>query len=148
MAMAVFEVGAALFGACVGSFLNVVIHRLPQERPEDRSLGGRSHCPHCGQAIRWFDNIPVLGWLLLRGRSRCCQQKIRFRYPLVELLTAGLFLWLAIAHPFGAPLLEDGSIDARPMAAIHPGKTASGKKLPPAIRSGKTSIEDMTLAVF
>lgn len=102
MATAVFEVGAALFGACVGSFLNVVIHRLPQEDPAARSLGGRSHCPHCGALIRWFHNVPVLGWLVLRGRASCCQRPIAFRYPFVELLTAVLFWWLAKAPPFAS----------------------------------------------
>lgn len=91
----VFEPGAALLGACVGSFLNVVIWRLQQEDPAKRSLGGRSHCPHCGALIRWFDNVPVLGWLVLRGKSRCCHKPIALRYPLVELLTAALFFALA-----------------------------------------------------
>lgn len=107
--MAVFEVGAGLVGACVGSFLNVVIHRLPQQEPAQRSLGGRSRCPHCGQGIRWFDNIPVLGWLLLRGRARCCGGRIALRYPAVELLTAALFWFLAVQAPFGAPLVSEGS---------------------------------------
>lgn len=86
-----FEVGAALLGACVGSFLNVVIWRLPQDDPKKRGLGGRSHCPHCGALIRWFDNLPVVAWLLLRGKARCCGKPIAIRYPLVELLTALLF---------------------------------------------------------
>jgi leader peptidase (prepilin peptidase)/N-methyltransferase len=123
MTMAVFEVGAALTGACVGSFLNVVIWRLPQQDPRRRSLGGRSHCPKCGKLIRWFDNIPVAGWLLLRGRARCCGSAISLRYPLVELLTALLFLALAIwPHPsFGEPLSRtaDGSL------ALH-GEAAAG----------------------
>jgi leader peptidase (prepilin peptidase)/N-methyltransferase len=88
----VFMVGvAALLGACIGSFLNVVIYRLQQEDPRRRSLGGRSHCPHCGAAIAWYHNVPVLGWLALRGKGACCKQPIAARYPLVELLTAGLF---------------------------------------------------------
>ncbi|MCA8953398.1 MAG: prepilin peptidase [Planctomycetes bacterium] len=103
MVTAVFEVGAALLGACVGSFLNVVIHRLPQEDPAKRSLGGRSRCPHCGVQIPWHDNLPVLGWILLRGRGRCCGKPIALRYPAVELLTAGLFLLLALLPPFGHP---------------------------------------------
>ena len=103
MATAVFELGAALMGACVGSFLNVVIWRLPQEDPRARSLGGRSHCPRCGALIRWFDNVPVLGWLMLRGRARCCGGAISPRYPLVELLTAVMFFLLA-AWPPGGPI--------------------------------------------
>lgn len=114
MPTAVFEVGAALFGACVGSFLNVVIYRLPQEDPAKRSLGGRSHCPHCGAQIRWFDNIPVLAWVLLRGRARCCGGRIAFRYPMIELLTAALFYWLACqpVRGFGSPFdfAADGAL--------------------------------------
>ena len=101
MGTAVFEVGAALLGACVGSFLNVVVHRLPQEDAAKRSLGGRSRCPRCGAPIRWFDNVPVLGWLVLRGRARCCGGAISPRYPLVELTTAALFFALAVWPPFG-----------------------------------------------
>ncbi|MCA8965748.1 MAG: prepilin peptidase [Planctomycetes bacterium] len=107
MSTVVFEVGAALLGACVGSFLNVVIYRLPQEDPARRSLGGRSHCPHCGAQIRWFDNLPVLGWVLLRGRGRCCGQRIAFRYPLVELLTALLFLAVTLWSPWNLPITID-----------------------------------------
>lgn len=98
---AVFWVGAGLLGACVGSFLNVVIWRLPQEDPRQRSLGGRSRCPHCRAPIRWRDNVPVLGWLLLRGRARCCGAPFSIRYPAVEALTALLFLALAMWPPFG-----------------------------------------------
>jgi len=107
-ATAVFQIGAALLGACVGSFLNVVIWRLPQQDPRQRSLGGRSRCPHCGAAIRWRDNVPIAGWLLLRGRARCCAKGISIRYPLVEALTAGLFLILAVWPPYGAVLIETG----------------------------------------
>lgn len=71
----------------VGSFLNVVSHRLP--RGESLVHPG-SHCPHCSTAIKPYDNIPVLGWLLLRGRCRACGQPISVRYPLVEALTAVL----------------------------------------------------------
>lgn len=105
MAMALFEVGATLLGACVGSFLNVVIWRLQQEDPAKRSVGGRSHCPHCGALIRWFDNVPIVSWLLLRAKGRCCQKPIAVRYPLVEALTAGLFLLLALRAPHGDVLL-------------------------------------------
>ncbi len=97
----VFEVGAALLGACIGSFLNVVIWRLQQPNPRQRSLGGRSHCPHCGALVRWFHNVPVLAWLALRGKAACCKQPIALRYPLVELLTAALFFALAAWPPHG-----------------------------------------------
>jgi leader peptidase (prepilin peptidase)/N-methyltransferase len=112
MTMPVFEVFAALLGACVGSFLNVVIYRLPQQDPARRSLGGRSACPQCGRRIAWYWNLPVFGWLALRGRARCCGGRIAVRYPLVELLTAGLFWWLACQQPWGVVLreLEGGAV--------------------------------------
>jgi leader peptidase (prepilin peptidase) / N-methyltransferase len=78
-----------LFGLVIGSFLNVVIHRLPARR----SLAAPgSQCPACGSPIRPLDNVPVLSWLVLRGRCRSCSAPISPRYPLVEALTAGLFL--------------------------------------------------------
>jgi leader peptidase (prepilin peptidase)/N-methyltransferase len=77
----------ALVGLAVGSFLNVVTYRLPKG---ESLLRPGSRCPTCGQAIKPYDNIPVLSWLLLRGRCRNCQARISFRYPLVEALTAGL----------------------------------------------------------
>ena len=79
-----FPVAAAVFGACIGSFLNVVILRLPRE---ESIVTPGSRCV-CGAPIRWHDNIPVLSWLLLHGRARCCGQPFSFRYPFVELLTA------------------------------------------------------------
>jgi prepilin signal peptidase PulO-like enzyme (type II secretory pathway) len=82
---------AGLFGAAIGSFLNVVIHRLPNRGW--KSLGGRSHCPKCKSSIRWFDNIPIVAWLWLRARCRDCRMPIAIRYPAVELLCAALFLW-------------------------------------------------------
>lgn len=104
MLQIVVEVTAALIGACVGSFLNVVVHRLPQEEPARRSLGGRSQCPHCGAPIEWRDNVPVLGWLLLRGKARCCGQGIALRYPLLEAGTAVAFWALAHWPPHGASM--------------------------------------------
>lgn len=87
------SVAASVFGAVVGSFLNVVIHRLPREE----SLAfPASHCPHCQARIRPYDNVPILGYLWLRGRCRDCGAHISLRYPLVEALTAVLAggLWL------------------------------------------------------
>ncbi|MCK5558029.1 MAG: prepilin peptidase [Candidatus Hydrogenedentes bacterium] len=75
----------AMFGACVGSFLNVVIYRVP--RGESIVFPG-SHCPSCGRAIRWFDNIPILSWVVLRGRCRFCKASISPRYILIEVVTA------------------------------------------------------------
>jgi len=99
-----------VLGLLVGSFLNVVIHRLPRmlERqwaaecaglagrkpepaPEFNLVRPRSRCPHCGHQIRWYENVPVVSWLALRGRCSACKGRISARYPLVELATAGLF---------------------------------------------------------
>lgn len=90
-----FPLCAALFGAIVGSFLNVVIYRMPLDKS---IVTPGSHCA-CGQPIAWFNNIPVLSWFLLRGKARCCGQPYSFRYPFVELLTAGLFLACALQFP-------------------------------------------------
>jgi leader peptidase (prepilin peptidase)/N-methyltransferase len=83
--------GAAfLFGLVVGSFLNVCIVRLPEERS---IVSPPSHCPRCREQIRWYDNIPVLSFLALRGRCRNCGLPISWRYPLVEVLNGLLWLW-------------------------------------------------------
>jgi len=79
------------FGLCIGSFLNVCIYRLP------RSLSivtPASFCPHCSKPIRWWDNIPVVSYLLLRGRCRDCHTRISLRYPAVEILSGGTILYL------------------------------------------------------
>jgi leader peptidase (prepilin peptidase) / N-methyltransferase len=80
---------AFAIGAIVGSFLNVVIHRYPRE--ESVVFPG-SHCPQCDAAIRWYDNIPVLSFVVLRGRCRACGAGIAWRYPLVELANALFYL--------------------------------------------------------
>ncbi len=104
---------SALFGLLFGSFLNVVIHRLPlmlerrwaaecaelsgQPAPDEGTplnlLHPRSRCPACQAPIHWYQNIPVLSWLALRGRCAACSTRISARYPLVELLTGALFAW-------------------------------------------------------
>ena len=89
-----------LGGACVGSFINVVVWRLPRE---ESVVWPGSHCPHCGHAIRWHDNLPVLGWMILQGRCRDCHQPIAGRYPLVEALTAGIWLSAGWAMGLDAP---------------------------------------------
>ena len=93
-----------LLGACVGSFTNVVAWRLP--RQESVVFPG-SHCPKCGHAIRWHDNLPVLGWLLLRGRCRDCDAAISWRYPAVEALSAGLWISALLVWPGAGGGLPD-----------------------------------------
>jgi leader peptidase (prepilin peptidase)/N-methyltransferase len=83
---------AGVFGAIIGSFLNVVIHRVPLE---ESVVFPNSRCPSCGAVIAFYDNIPVLSWMLLRAKCRGCKQPISFRYPAVELLTAALFVAVA-----------------------------------------------------
>jgi leader peptidase (prepilin peptidase) / N-methyltransferase len=90
----VLALWSALLGACVGSFLNVVAWRLPRQESVVRPP---SHCPHCGTRLAWFENIPVLSWLVLRGRCRHCGTAISGRYPAVELLCSGLFVAAAAA---------------------------------------------------
>lgn len=86
---------AAAFGLLIGSFLNVVAHRLPARM----SLAmPASHCPSCETPIRPYDNVPVLSWLLLRGRCRSCSEPIAVRYPLVEAGTAALFAAVVAVH--------------------------------------------------
>lgn len=115
----------AIFGLLIGSFLNVVIYRLPKmmeyqwasefsQWQQDHSDAGtstessalkdretfnlltpRSACPHCGHQVRWFENVPVLSYVALRGRCSACKAPIRIRYPLVEMLTSALFAFCA-----------------------------------------------------
>ena len=84
----------AAFGLCIGSFLNVVIHRLPRGASV---VTPPSRCPGCNYQLRWSDNVPVLSWIFLRGRCRKCRAPISIRYPIVEILTMLMFLlhlWL------------------------------------------------------
>ncbi|HEY6839450.1 MAG TPA: prepilin peptidase, partial [Geobacteraceae bacterium] len=96
-----FYVFAFIFGAVIGSFLNVCIYRLP--RNESIAFPA-SHCPGCGATIPWYDNIPIAGYLILRGRCRSCRERISLQYPLVEalngLLTLLLFLKFGLKPTF------------------------------------------------
>ena len=82
-------------GAVLGSFLNVCIYRLPKK---ESIISPPSHCPHCGEPIRYYDNIPIASYLLLRGRCRYCKAHISFRYPVVEGLSGLLSLALFIKY--------------------------------------------------
>jgi leader peptidase (prepilin peptidase)/N-methyltransferase len=95
-APAALAVPALALGACMGSFLNVVAWRLPRGQSFVRPP---SHCPRCGTRLRWHDNLPILGWLLLGGNCRHCRTPIPVRYPAVELLAAGLWVALLFARP-------------------------------------------------
>ena len=107
-----------LLGLLVGSFLNVVIHRLPRGESLTRPA---SRCPSCGAPVKPYDNVPVVSWILLRGRCRHCGAAIGVRYPLVELVTAGAFAGAALARgvdddlalwlPFAAMLIAVAGID-------------------------------------
>ena len=121
---------AGVLGLLIGSFLNVVIHRLPKmleqqwaadcaaslqadsgtpvadtaATPPFNLTVPRSRCPSCGHAIRWYENVPVLSYVALRGKCSACKARISLRYPLVELVTAALFAWCVWRMPgqFGA----------------------------------------------
>lgn len=90
---------AALFGAIIGSFLNVVIYRLPLGQS---LVSPPSRCRKCGYSLRWFDNIPILSWVALRGRCRKCGISVSWQYPVVEMVTAILFAlvaWTTLVEP-------------------------------------------------
>src|SRR5437588_2702226 len=109
---------AAPFGLIIGSFLNVVAYRLPRG---ESLVSPPSHCPGCDTAIRPGDNLPVVSWLLLRGRCRHCSTRISARYPLIELITGLVFGAVVLAHglrddlvvelPFAAMLIAVAGID-------------------------------------
>jgi len=109
---------AFVFGAVIGSFLNVVAYRLPRG---ESLVSPPSHCPGCKAPVKPYDNIPIVSWLLLRGRCRSCGTPISARYPLVELLTAAAFAAvvavrgvdddLLLELPFVAALIALAAID-------------------------------------
>jgi leader peptidase (prepilin peptidase)/N-methyltransferase len=92
----VLVVLAAIFGSLIGSFLNVVIYRLPRGEPLGLLRRTRSRCPNCDATIRWHDNIPLLSYVALAGRCRACRWHIPLRYPVVEAVTAALFALVAL----------------------------------------------------
>ena len=103
----IVQLAAFVIGLLFGSFLNVCISRLPKG---DSIAKPRSRCPHCSAGIRWYDNIPIFSWLLLRGRCRDCKTAIPWRYPVVE-LSVGVWFWIisssflanfSRAHDFGS----------------------------------------------
>jgi leader peptidase (prepilin peptidase)/N-methyltransferase len=96
-------IGAGFLGLCLGSFLNVCIVRLPHEEPKARSLvRPPSTCPKCGARITWRDNIPVLSWLLLKGRCRHCRNPISVQYPIIEAVVG--LIWIAAVLWYGPTL--------------------------------------------
>jgi leader peptidase (prepilin peptidase) / N-methyltransferase len=92
-----FIVIAALFGAVIGSFLNVCILRWGAE-PKESVVRPPSHCPRCGIGLRWYDNIPIVSWLVLRGRCRGCRAPISIQYPIIELATALIWAFMVWRH--------------------------------------------------
>lgn len=92
-----FIIIAVLFGAVIGSFLNVCILRWGAE-PKESVVRPPSHCPKCGTGLRWHDNIPIVSWLVLRGRCRGCGAPISIQYPLIELATALIWAFMAWRH--------------------------------------------------
>ena len=137
---------AGLLGLMVGSFLNVVIHRLPLmlqarwnaettatsiETPSFNLAVPRSHCPQCQHALRWHENIPLLSFIALRGRCAHCRAQISWRYPAIELITAGLFIGLMAKHGWGFEALAWAGFSAAlvALAAID----ADTRLLPDAI---------------
>ena len=139
---------AFVLGLAIGSFLNVVIYRLPRK---ESLLHPGSHCPNCQAPVKTRDNIPVLGWLLLRGRCRSCGQPFSIRYPAVELLTAVLFALVvgtqdeAIRVVLGLLLVDRARADRadRPRRAPDPQRHHRARRRSPrsspASRSTSTS---------
>jgi leader peptidase (prepilin peptidase)/N-methyltransferase len=104
-------------GMFFGSFMNVVVYRLPTGKA--LAYPG-SACPTCGHAVRWYDNVPVLSWLLLRARCRDCRTPISARYPLVEAVVGAMFLWLVMAevYPGGVTLPAAREIIGLPLHVV------------------------------
>lgn len=104
-----------LLGLSVGSFLSVVAHRLPRG---ESIAGGRSACPSCGARIAAYDNVPVLSWLVLRGHCRSCGDAISARYPVLEAVTAALFVGVAVRFRHDPELIALGCLLAATLAVV------------------------------
>ncbi|MBI1335584.1 MAG: hypothetical protein GC164_01325 [Phycisphaera sp.] len=107
-----------IYGACIGSFLNVVILRMPIDRSIWRS---NSHCPRCNHRIRWWENIPILSWCWLLGRCRRCKVRISFQYPAVEIGTACLFalvMWVFYRTSLQRDFVVGGLYETWPMLIV------------------------------
>jgi leader peptidase (prepilin peptidase)/N-methyltransferase len=102
-------------GLIFGSFLTVVAHRAPRG---ESVVGGRSHCPACGAQIAAYDNVPILSWLLLRGRARCCGASISPRYPLTEFALGALFVATALVFQDDAAQLLLGLVFVSTLLAV------------------------------
>ncbi len=85
-----------IFGTAIGSFLNVLIDRLPN----NQSINGRSHCDYCGKKLNWYDMFPVFSYFILGGKTRCCKKKLSFQYPLIEFLTGVIFVLVFKDSPY------------------------------------------------
>jgi leader peptidase (prepilin peptidase)/N-methyltransferase len=111
---AIFILFLFAFGACVGSFLNVVVWRLPRN---ESLVHPGSHCPKCNHPLAWYDNLPVIGWIVLGGKCRYCRAAISPRYPIVEFVTGALFVLYYVTFFIlqRGPCLRDLTIN-RPLA--------------------------------
>ena len=85
-----------MFGASLGSFANVCIYRLPRDK---QIISGRSYCPRCKKKLTWRENIPLVSYLIQRGKCISCNESISLKYPLVELITGILFIFFAVLGP-------------------------------------------------
>jgi len=101
-----------ILGAAVGSFLNVVISR---SEAGESWVTGRSHCDHCRRQITWYDNIPILSYLLLRAKCRYCRKPIALTHPVVELLVASLFVWWYASGTFFFTLTQHPFVSIQPL---------------------------------
>lgn len=105
----------ASFGLAIGSFLNVIIYRLPRG---ESIVYPSSHCPNCGASIRFYDNIPIFGYLFLRGKCRACGTGISLRYPLIECISGCMFVTLFSLHGLTLPFISQAIFGSILLAAV------------------------------